>query len=490
MRTALADGSLARRFEGEAVFKRFGLGYQYRPPEAPVVMTFDNVSERRGEVRAEVHVESVGGGHILRRYLNLLGSNSAKDLARDLAAVPGCDRYPWPRILESATESIIRAVRLGPDLETYAGEMDRPPPVRWLCDELVMAGVPNVWIAAASTGKSTFSVGLAVCHAAGAPFLGRQVTRGVPLYLDWESDGDDFREKAWLVSRWLGLRTVPPVHRLPMRGAASGNAAAIATRIDQLGATLVIWDGVQAAGGPVGQYATYESVAMDLEAVLGMLPPTTHLLLDHVTGDEMKTDAVPRKGRGGSRKVEWTRNQWTLILDREAHLSERHVVGWTHTKINRGRYLPSFGVEVLHREDELGFRVVGEEEVKPLHEKMPTWKQLLVVAQQAGKPLMNREAARLWKGDTDTKTVKLVGMTVDTNPKTFTRNADGSFEPHWSIRTWASGDGAVGAKGTAAGTVAPPPVALRGEDDWQDPRFDKDGALIEDEEWPDELLPF
>lgn len=469
MGSAVADGALARRFDSEAVFRRFGLGYQYRPPEAPVVMTFDNVSERRGEVRAEVHVESVGGGHILRRYLNLLGSNSVKDLSRDLAAVPGCDRYPWPRILESATESIIRAVRLGPDLETYAGVVDRPPPVRWLCDELVMAGVPNVWIAAASTGKSTFSVGLAVCHAAGAPFLGRNVQRGVPLYLDWESDGDDFREKAWLVSRWLGLPAVPAVHRLPMRGAASANAAAIATRIDQLGATLVVWDGVQAAGGPVGQYATYESVAMDLESVLGMLPPTTHLLLDHVTGDEMKTDAVPRKGRGGSRKVEWTRNQWTLILDRDAHLSERHVVGWTHTKINRGRYLPSFGVEVLHREDELGFRVVGEEEVKPLHEKMPTWRQLLVVAQQAGKPLMNREAARLWRGDTDTKTINLVRATVNNYPKVFTRNADGSFQPHWStIR--------VGATGTAAPNGRPESGPETGpespESEWEEDGFE------------------
>jgi hypothetical protein len=433
----------------EARFRRFGLGYQYRPPEAPVVMTFTSVSEKRGEIRAEVHVESGQGGHILRRYLNLLGSNSMKDLVRDLANAEGCAAFPWPKILESATESIIRAIRVGPELESYGGLADRPPGISWLCEGLVMANVPNVWLAAASTGKSTFAALLALYHALGEPFLGRPTTRGVTIYLDWESTGDDLAEKLWLGSRWLGLRAVPHgVHRLPMRGPASMHAAAIANRIDSLGATLVIWDGVQAAGGPIGQYTSYEAVAMDLEALVGLLPPTTHVMLDHVTGDDLKGGAVPLKARGGTRKVEWARNQWSLILDRDAHISKRHVVGWTHTKINRSDYLESFGVEILHRPDELGFRTLAEEEVEPLKEKMPTWRQLLLVAQQAGRPLMNREAAQLWRGNTDRKTVDLVRATVSNHKRVFTRNENGSFEPHWSTVR-------VGANGTATANDGP-----------------------------------
>src|SRR5690349_1223333 len=103
----------------DSTFKRHGLGYQFRPPEAPVVMTFNSVSEKRGEVRAEVHVQSLDGGHVLRRYLNLLGSNSIKELSKDLSNASNGAGYPWPAILEAATESIIRAVRVGPDLETY-----------------------------------------------------------------------------------------------------------------------------------------------------------------------------------------------------------------------------------------------------------------------------------------------------------------------------------------------------------------------------------
>lgn len=447
----------------EQRFRRYGLGFQYRPAEAPVVMTFTAVSEKRGEVRAEVHVESANGGHLLRRYLNLLGSTSMKDLVKDLSNAEGGGSYPWAKILESATESIIRAIRVGPDLETYGGVMDRPPGIRWLCDGLVMLGVPNVWIAAASTGKSTFAAALSVCHAVGAPFLDRPATRGVPLYLDWESDADDFREKVWLVSRWLGLSSVPTVHRLQMRGTAVTHVNAIANRIDSLGASLVVWDGIQAAGGPVGQYQTYESVAMDLEAVLGLLPRTTHLLLDHVTGEDLRNGAVPLKGRGGNRKVEWTRNQWTLSLDRDAHLSKRHVVGWTHTKINRSEYLQPFGVEVLHRPDELGFQVIAESEVAPLKERMPNWRQLLRVIQEANRPLMNREAAQLWKGNTDRKTVDLVRALVNQHPRVFTRNEDGSFQPHWSLAR-------VGATGTAAvnGTAPAEPEGWPERDTWED----------------------
>lgn len=375
-------------------FKRHGLGWQFRPPTIPVVMTFTNVSEKRGEVRAEVHVQTAAGGHMLRRYLNLLGSNSVRDLAKDLAAADGGAGFPWGAVLESATESIIRAVRVGPTLDTYEGEIRRPAGIRWLCADLVMADVPNVWIAAGSTGKSTFSVALAVHHALGMPFLGRETTKGVPLYLDWESTADDFEEKLWLVSRWLGERRVPKLHRLKMSGPATAYASAIANRIDDLGVTLVIWDGVQAAGGPISQNAGYEAVAGDLEALISSLPTTTHLLLDHVTGDELKAGAVPLKGRGSTRKVEFARNQWTMVLDREAQRDGRHVVGWTHTKINRGKYLTPFGVEVLHREDELGFSLLEEADVQPLRERMSGRDQL--VALLAGHSAVKVEDAALW----------------------------------------------------------------------------------------------
>lgn len=413
-----------RPIDREPVFRRFGLGWQFRPPEAPVVLTFTNVTDRSGEFRAEMLVERrLGGGHLLRRYINMLGINTIRDLTRILQDADGGAGFPWPKVLESAFESVIRAVRIGPDLQTLQGTLQRPRGISWLCDGLVMANVPNVWLAAGSTGKSTFAIGLAVHHLVGERFLGRETQRGTPLLLDWESDDDDFTEKVWLWSRWLGLSEVPPIHRLRMRGAAAGSAAAIANRIETLGASLVIWDGVQAAGGPIGQHASYESVAQELEMLVGLLPPTTHLLLDHVTGDELKQGSVPLKGRGSTRKVEWARNQWTMILDRDEQRQGRHVVGWTHTKINRDRYLQPFGVELLHRPDEMAYQILDEAEVAPLAERMPQWKQLLEIVKD--RPLTVREVAIAWRGSDDEKTQNAVRGVVNRSGRHLKQFSDG-----------------------------------------------------------------
>jgi hypothetical protein len=395
-----------RAVDQEPGFRRFGLGWQFRPPEAPVVMSFTHLADRSSEFRAELLVERRDGGHLLRRSTNLLGSNTFRDLAKDLAIADGGAGYPWQKILESAFESVIRAARIGPELQTLHGQLQRPKGISWLCEGLVMANVPNVWLAAGSTGKSTFASGLAVHSLVGERFLGRETAKVIPLYLDWESDDDDFHEKVWLWSRWLGLDSVPPIHRLRMRGPASRSAAAIGHRIDSLGVGLVIWDGVQAAGGPLGQHASYESVAQELEMLIGLLPETTHLLLDHVTGDELKTGAVPLKGRGSTRKVEWARNQWTMILDRDEQRSGRHVVGWTHTKINRGSYETPFGVELLHRPDELGYSLLDESAVAALAERMPWWKQIMEIVKD--RPLSPRDVALAWKGSDDKRNVELV----------------------------------------------------------------------------------
>lgn len=396
---ALAD------FRDDWTFRKHGVGWQFRPPEAPVVLTFTSISEKRGEFRTEILVELATGGHLLRRYINLMGSSSIRDLIRDLGNTKGGAGWPWDEIVAQGTESVIQAFRAGSALETYEGELRRPPGIRWICDGLVMADVPNAWIAAGSTGKSTFAVALGVHHSLGEPFLGREVSKGVPLLLDWESTSDDFEEKLWLTARGLGIRAIPKFHRMRMRGPISTQLRAIANRIDEHGISLVIWDAVAAAGGPISEHAGYEAVAGEIEAVIGELPVTTHLLLDHVTGDELKVSAIPLKARGAARKFEFCRNQWTLILDRDQHADNRHVVGWTHTKINRGAYLSPFGVDVVHREDELVFKVLDAQDVTPLQERLQPWQQLVAILTRDG-PLSFQDAALQMFGQDNERSVR------------------------------------------------------------------------------------
>lgn len=427
----------------ERPFRRVGLGWEFRPPEAPVVLTFDRVVDQRSETWAEVLVKRADGGHLLRRRVNLLGGTSMSGMVKELDELTGAAGWPWRRILISGCESTLEAHRAGEPMETFEGEVSRPPGVRWLCGGLVMEHVPNAWIAAASTGKSTFAAAICVHHAFGEPFLGREVKRGTPLYLDWESTSDDFAEKVHDTAYGLGERSVPKIHRQRMRGALRHRVHDLAQRIDRHGISLLVVDAVSAAGGAMGE-SSYEAVALDLEHALVSLPPVTVLLLDHVTGEDVKNGAVPLKGRGSVRKLEFCRNQWTLSLDRDLAPEKRHVVGWTHTKINRGVYEEPFGVEVLHHGAELDFRVLGAGEVGPLYERMPTWRKMLSHLDQTG-PLPVKEIALGVLGKDDkTACAQVRNLYNRDMGRHFLRYSDGSIASRsWAYSREAGGEASV-----------------------------------------------
>lgn len=405
-------------------FRRQGLGWQYDPPEAPVRMTFDRVTERGGETWAEVHVTSDEGGHLVRRRVNLLGGTSLNNMVKELDELTTGSGWSWRRMIGSGCESTLEAFRAGDPVETYEGEIQRPAGVRWLCEGLVMAGVVNCWVAAASTGKSTFAASLCVHHALGEAFLNRPTMQGTPLYLDWESDDEDFREKLHDVSRWLGHRSVPRIHRQRMRGPLKGRVNELASRIDKLGITLLVVDAVASAGGSMGE-GGYEAVAIDLEQALIALPPVTVLLLDHVTGDDLKTGNIPLKARGASRKYEFIRYQWTLSLDRDQAEDGHHIVGWTHSKVNRGRYRPAFGVELLHRDGELAFREIESIDVAPVAERMNQQRRLAKLLARTGPVEVKQAALELLGRDDERATAQVRSLFNRDHGKTMHRLPDG-----------------------------------------------------------------
>jgi hypothetical protein len=122
--------------------------------------------------------------------------------------------------------------------------------------------------------------------------------------------------------------------------------------IDQYHIGLLVLDAVAAAGGGAGEHVTWEDVALEMERCLGSLPPVTVLALDHVTGAEHKAGQsapVPIKARGAERKLEYLRNQWSLVTDEGAERSGQHVINWHHTKNSVGpREYPGFATEIVH----------------------------------------------------------------------------------------------------------------------------------------------
>src|SRR4051794_26910235 len=85
-----------------------GLGWRFSPSEAPVTFGFSRIVERSSELTAELHVETTGSGereHVLRRRVNLLGSRTPADLAKDLDLATDMAGWPWRKIIEQAFAS-------------------------------------------------------------------------------------------------------------------------------------------------------------------------------------------------------------------------------------------------------------------------------------------------------------------------------------------------------------------------------------------------
>ena len=365
----------------ERVFRQEGLGYRFEPIEAAIIGRISRLD--RDGAKGELHITRADGRFILRRQVNLLASTGAtlKSLEDDLKEEELGADVDWKRLLRHEFEAVLDAHRNGLVMETVGGDIAPPPPIEWLYGDLVLKNKVNCWLAAAGTGKSTLAKALCVCHSAGLPFLGRDGPMGRALYLDWEDDKDDLERVAYEVCRGMNLWPVPQIHWIRMRGKRiADHLEMLARKIGEHNIDLVVVDAVAAASSVMGEHVSYEAVALELEQALGQLPPVTVLALDHVTADEHRNGktTVPVKGRGAERKVEFIRNQWTLMLDRSQLESGRHVVAWYHTKINQAALRPQFSTEIVHEPGRLRITEHSIDASPEAVERLPVHKQNVI----------------------------------------------------------------------------------------------------------------
>jgi hypothetical protein len=369
-----------------ARFRREGLAYRFAPAEAPAILHFSRPADHRDELTFEVAVRRPDGNHVLTRRINLLGSTirgSMKELIDELTSeVKGPD---WKRLLREACESVLASHRAGPPPHFIRGEISRPPPPPWLSQGLALKDKPNVWIGAASTGKSTLAKAFCAYYACGYRFCDRPMEQGVPLFLDWEDDEDAFTRVVHDVCRNLGVWPVPLLIWRDMHGyRLRDQVDSLARLIDTEHVGLVVLDAVAAAGGTPGEHMSWEAVALELEQCLGQLPKVTVLALDHVTSAEHKDNGVvPLKARGAERKLEFFRNQWSLVLDREASESGRHLVSWTHTKHNPVPKERPFVTEIIYRASEISIVLRELEASAEAMERLKSSQRLLRHFEQA-----------------------------------------------------------------------------------------------------------
>lgn len=331
---ALRSSDLNSRHMSGPQLKRDGLGWQFLPALAPVSFGFSRFAEKSSETTAELHVESLTGErpeHLLRRRVNLLGSRTLSDLARDLDNATEGAGFPWKRIVEQAFASVLEAHRQGDDVLYLGGNQVAPMRPEHLIDGLLLANTANTWFGPGGTGKSTAAAAACVAVKHELTFAGRTCRKGVPLYLDYEDESEAFERILWEVSRGYGMAESARIHWRRMKSPIAQEMTYISALIDRIGATMVVIDSATRAMGAAGDHGTYESTAVAFAEAIRSVGKCTTLILDHVDGAAVKEGAVSKKSYGSIHKMNFVRNAWSLTPDEQA---DQQTVGWYHAKVN------------------------------------------------------------------------------------------------------------------------------------------------------------
>lgn len=411
-----------------------GLGWKFYPNDAPVSFGFSRLVERSAEVTAELHVESLTGerpAHVLRRRVNLLGSRTPADLAKDLDIATEGAGWPWRRVVEQAFASVLEAYREGESERLLGGRRVAPPAPRHIIDGLLIANVANTWFGPGGTGKSTAAVAACVAHKLAATFAGLPVERGVPLYLDWEDEEEAFERILWEVSAGYGLDESAQVYWRRMKAPLKDDIAYVSALISKIGATMVVIDSATRAMGASGDHGTYESTAVAFAEAIRALGKVTTLIVDHVDSASVKEGGVAKKAYGSIHKLNFVRNAWSLSPDDEA---ATQTVGWMHAKVNHGPKRQAFGIRYERDQVMGGLALVplAAAAVAPIAANM-TLSQKIATALTDGGVMSVKDIAEEVIGSTEKSDVEKIRVTLKRDMgKRFRTYSDGT----WSLKDW------------------------------------------------------
>lgn len=347
------------------VFARSGLGYVAGWDQGGIELRIDHLRRRAGELGGELAVAAAAvpwdSGNLHRAAFNVSSTTARERLAKTLkersraAVTEKGIGLPWDVILEQFCAAVLSAEQEGSPI-VRIGNLPPRPAEGYLVDPILVDGRVTILYAAGGTGKSYLAVMLAVAVAAGRHVLGWGVQRAKVLYLDWETDSFDLDDRVKRVATGLGLAAPEILYRScasPLEDMAEQVSGIVSTE----GIGLVVVDSIGMASasrhdGPA------EDSAIRLFGAFRHLN-TTVLAIDHVTGEDVKSDRAVYKPYGSIYKVNLARSVWELKGTPNDFGDESHLALY-HRKVNRGRLLAPIGLVVKHTENSVEF---GTEEI-------------------------------------------------------------------------------------------------------------------------------
>jgi hypothetical protein len=125
------------------------------------------------------------------------------------------------------------------------GQIEEPGPRIEIVERLIPEGYSTVLFGDGGTGKSYLALGLAMCVAAGQPFVRLAVRSSGVLYLDWELNPEEFQRRGFSIARGLGLSRPPTnMYYAQVARPFSSLVRQVKSFVDQQQVGLVILDSV------------------------------------------------------------------------------------------------------------------------------------------------------------------------------------------------------------------------------------------------------
>lgn len=318
-------------------------------PEQGIFISCDRIKERSDGLTAWMTITQSDLGEIYGPVqVNVLQPTFDQRLPKQLMDVHPAN---WASILQHVRSELVKALNAqgeSIDMGTYKPQSPSP----WAMFPLLRKRQPNLVFGDGGNGKTTLGVATAISVVLNQSLLPAFDVRepGPCLYLDWETDEDEFASVRDALLKGHNLE-----HRLPelqqvlryrrMTGPIETAADALAREIGEYGITTIVVDSLIKA---IGDNPNDANTARVFFQTLSMFD-TSALIFTHISNDSVRQTGSNIRPYGSVFWWDYCRNNWFIKRTTE---EEPMKVGLFHSKLNRGKLLKPFGFEMTFEEQE------------------------------------------------------------------------------------------------------------------------------------------